>query len=82
MQCHIIERAANGGVHPLPTAADAALTLDAAAARRAAAFGDRDGPFEYIEDLRRRDMLGTPRELISALGAPATKSPCRRAASL
>ena len=69
MQGHIIQRAADGGIHPLPAGADTALTLDAAPARCAAAFGDGDGPLEYIQDLGRRDILRPARELVAAVGA-------------
>src|SRR6266853_1324184 len=69
MQRHIIERPADGGIDPLPAGADTALTLNAAAARCAAAFGDGDGPLEYIQDLGRRDILRPARELVAAVGA-------------
>ena len=61
-QRHIVERAPYGGVDPLPSAAHPALPLDAAAAGGAAAFRDRDGSLEHVEDLGRRDLLGAPRE--------------------
>src|SRR5258708_33643029 len=69
MQVNIIERPADGGIHPLPAGAATALTLDAAPARCAAAFGDGDGPLEYIQDLGRRDILRPSRELVAAVGA-------------
>ena len=70
MQGDVIEGAANGGIHSLPRAADATLPLDAAPARRTATFGDGDRSFEDIENLRRGNLLGSPREPISALRTP------------
>ncbi len=67
MQRHVLQRAANRGIDPLPRAADAAQTLDAALARGAAAFGDGDRTFEHIENLRRGNLLGISREPIAAL---------------
>src|ERR1700688_4179287 len=69
MEGHVIEGAANGGVHSLPTTADAALTLDAAATRRAAAFPDRYGPLEHVEDLGGGNVLRPSCEPVSSLGA-------------
>src|SRR5882724_11307953 len=58
---------ADGRVHPLPCCADSALALDAAMARRAAAFGDRDRSLEYVENLRGGNLFRSSRQTISAL---------------
>src|SRR6202140_1619989 len=47
-QRDLFQGAADGGVHALPCAADTALAFDAALARRAAAFGDRDRSLEHV----------------------------------
>jgi hypothetical protein len=60
MQGHVLERAADRRVHPLPRPTDAAQTFDPALAGRAAAFGDGDRPFEDVENLRRRDFIRAP----------------------
>src|ERR1700679_2566062 len=45
---YLLQRTADGGVHPLPRAPDAALALDSALARGAAAFGDGNRPLEHV----------------------------------
>src|SRR6185437_10065254 len=68
-QRHLFQRAADGRIDPLPGAADAALPLDAAVTRCAAAFGDGDRALEDIEDLRGGDQFGTAGQTVSALRA-------------
>src|ERR1700722_5003736 len=68
-QRDLFQGTADGRIHPLPCVADAALTFDTALTRGAAAFSDRDGTLEYVENLRRRDVLGTSRQPIAALRA-------------
>src|ERR1022692_4027958 len=65
-QRHILQSAANRSIDPLPRAADSTLALDAALARGAAAFGNGDGAFERIENLRCRDLLRISCKTISA----------------
>src|SRR6202034_4418672 len=67
VQRDLFQRATNGGIDALPRGADAALPLDAALAGSTAAFGDGDGTFENIENLCRRNLLGTPRQPVAAL---------------
>ena len=50
------QRATNGGIDPLPGVTDAAIDSSAAVAVLAAALGDRERPFQGIEDVRRRDL--------------------------
>jgi hypothetical protein len=64
---HILERAADRRIDPLPRSADLAEPLDAALACGPAALGDRDRTFEDVENLRRRDFFGLAREPVAAL---------------
>ena len=59
VQCDIVERAPNRGVHALPAHAHPALPFDAAAACRTATLGDRDRTLEHIQYLGGGDVFRT-----------------------
>src|SRR5262249_22510714 len=66
-ETHLVERAADGEVQPLPDASDTAALLDFAltVARRAVGEGDR--PLERIENRCGADLRRGTRELVAAV---------------
>src|SRR5262245_47292236 len=70
-EAHTFERFANARVDALPGRADAAVGLEIAKAVRRAAFGDRDGSLERVEDLGGADRRGGTGKGVTALDAAA-----------